>query len=219
MPYARSRRLIELLAIDQPWVGELFVRRARKRNGHARDEAHWDQLYAEGEYDRLWRNDQRYHQRLLASLISARRPHPALLDIGCGEGAFYDSLRQHAPSSYLGVDISNRAIERAKARFGDAAAPGPVRFEQGDAARFAVTETFDAIVFSECVEYFDDIESVVAHYRRSLRPGGIIGLTSWLAVRQLRIWRKLKTIATVEDESVVFSQWGGAWIVAVLSPK
>ena len=156
---------------------------------------------------------------LLASLIAARKQSPAVLDIGCGEGAFYDALRLFRPSAYVGTDISGFSVERAKERFAGQETFGPVRWAQGDGSRFETDETFDAIVFSECIEYLDDFETVLAHYRRKLRPDGIIGVTSWLSVRHLRLWRKLKKITTVEDESVVFSQWGGAWIVAVLTPR
>lgn len=220
MAYGKFRRFIELAAMDRPWVGKVFGRRRKStppRDANANWD--WDSDYASGVLDRLWRNDQRHHHRLLASLLAGSRPNPAVLDIGCGEGAFYHTIALHRPSAYLGVDVSKLAIERAREKAISTPIEGPVRFETGDGSAFETEETFDFIVFSECAEFLGDMSKVMDHYRKNLREGGKFGVTMWLATRQLPTWELMKAHAKVEDEAIVCAAWGGAWIVAVLSPR
>lgn len=208
MAYLRWRRFLELAAIDRPWVGELFMRRGGD-GPRAEPAAHWNATYERGEYERLLRSDQRHHHRLLAAFVAERTPHPRVLDIGCGEGAFYDSLRPFAPARYLGVDLSDVGIGRARARVKD---PG-VEFAVGDGARFEPEGAFDAIVFPECIEYLGDPAALLAHYGRFLAPGGVFGVTQWLGLRALRIWRQVQAETEILDEAVVSTPWGGAWQV------
>ena len=214
MAYLRWRRFLELAALDRPWVGETFMRRAGPGPG-ARPAAYWDGLHR-GAYDHLLKSDQRHHHRLLAALVAEHVAHPRILDIGCGEGAFYDSLRPFAPAAYLGVDLSPLAISKAGARIKDAG----VRFTVGDGARFeAGEERFDAIVFPECIEYLGDPIALLDHYASFLAPGGVFGVTQWLGLKPLRIWRQVKAATDIVDEAVVSAPWGGAWQVWTCRPK
>lgn len=213
MTYLRWRRFLELAALDRPWVGELFMRRGEGPG--ARPAQYWNAMHG-GDYDRLLRSDQRHHHRLLAALVCEPTPNPRILDIGCGEGVFHDSLRPFAPSAYLGVDLSDRAIEKAKARVEDWSA----RFKVGDGARFdAGEERFDAIVFPECIEYLGDPIALLDHYARYLAPGGLFGVTQWLGLKPLRLWRAIKAHTDIVDEAVVSAPWGGAWQVWTCRPK
>ena len=60
-------------------------------------------------------------------LVCGGRLSPAILEIGCGEGVFYQSLRQCQAGPYLGVDVSRIAIDLAHTRFGDEVASGAAR--------------------------------------------------------------------------------------------
>lgn len=220
MAYGKLRRFIELSALDRPWVGRVFDKKRKSTPPRdARADWDWNSDYASGVLDRLWRNDQRHHHRLLASLLASARPNPAVLDIGCGEGALYHTMALHRPSAYLGVDISSLAIERARERAKATPIDGPVAFETGNGSAYETEQTFDVIVFSECAEFLGDMGQVLDHYKKNLREGGKFGLTMWLATRQLPTWELLKTQTKVDDEAVVCTAWGGAWIVAVLSPR
>ncbi|MDB5430907.1 MAG: methyltransferase type 12 [Caulobacter sp.] len=214
MAYLRWRRFLELAALDHPWVGETFMRRGGAGPG-ARPAAYWDRLHSGG-YDRLLNSEQRHHHRLLAALVSESVAHPRVLDIGCGEGVFHDSLRPFAPAAYLGVDLSDLAIAKARARITDPAA----RFTLGDGARYdAGAERFDAIVFPECIEYLGDPIALLDHYARFLAPGGVFGVTQWLGLKPLRLWRQVKAAADIVDEAVVSAPWGGAWQVWTCKPR
>lgn len=212
MAYLRWRRFLELAALDRPWVGETFIR-DRHKGPTVSPAEHWNSEYQAGTYRRLLLSDQRHHHRLLAGLVAEHADQPRVLEIGCGEGAFYDTIRPFRPARYLGVDFSAQGVDMARRRLADSLRPGVVDFEVGDGKRYAVDEQFDAIVFPECVEYLGDPIALLEHYAGSLAPGGVFGVTQWLGLTPLRIWRTFKARTEIVDEAVVSAAWGGAWQV------
>jgi cyclopropane fatty-acyl-phospholipid synthase-like methyltransferase len=219
MAYLRWRRAIELASLDHPWLGELLLRRRHGKPKVTPRES-WDQEYKQGVYDRLRRTEQQHHHRLLAALITSGRQHCAVLEIGCGEGAFLESLLSHRDVTYVGVDFSPVAIERAQQRFACLIERGTVRFEVGDGRAYpAQPGAYDAVIFPECIEYLGEVEPLLDHYARALTADGLIGMTQWLGVRPLRLWRRVKAWGSVVNEAVVNTAWGGAWLVATLSPR
>jgi 2-polyprenyl-3-methyl-5-hydroxy-6-metoxy-1,4-benzoquinol methylase len=214
--YFRLRRAIELISLDRPWVGELLMRR-RFAKPQLTPPDGWDAEYSQGVYDRLLRSDQQHHHRLLASLITEGRADPAILEIGCGEGAFWQALRGRRDVSYRGIDFSKVAIERAHKHF--AADAQRCAFEIGDGRTYSDGQTYDAVVFPEVIEYLGDIPALLDHYAAALKPGGLIGVTMWMGVRPLRIWRQMKAHCRIVDQAVVHAAWGGAWLVATLQPR
>lgn len=219
MAYLRLRRAIELAALDRPWVGELLLRRRFAKSQLTPAEG-WDREYTDGIYDRLRRTEQQHHHRLLAALVTAGRERCTILEIGCGEGVFLESLLSHHDVTYVGVDFSAVAIERARARFAPLIESGAVRFEVGDGRSYPVEAgAYDVVIFPECIEYLGEVEPLLDHYARALKPGGLIGVTQWLGVRPLRLWRRMKIWGSVVNEAVVNTAWGGAWLVSTLSPR
>jgi len=217
MGYFRMRRVVELAALDRPWVGELFMRkRFAPPIETTADE--WNDHYAGATYDRLFRSDQRHHHRLLASLVNEHRPHAKVLEIGCGEGAFYESLRHFAPAGYKGIDFSDTGVEAARRRFPSELVGRPT-FAVGDGRTYEPDEKFDAIVYPECIEYLGDPVEMLNRYSASLHPDGVFGVSMWLNTKPLRIWRQIQASFDILDEAVVSAPWGGAWLVTVFRPR
>ncbi|MEJ2814393.1 heme-binding protein [Caulobacter sp. CCG-8] len=217
MAYLRWRRFVEMVSLDRPWVGELFMRKRHKPIVAAPVEK-WDREYRDGVYDRLARSDQRHHHRLLAAMIADRWPNPRILEIGAGEGVLFEAFRAHAPARYVGVDFSAPAVEKGLERLSAERAAGQVELLLGDGRTFRSDEAFDVVVFSECIEHLGEVEDLVAHYAPNLKPDGGVGLTMWLALKPLRLWHRLKRLGRVLDEAAVNTPWGGGWLVAVVRP-
>ncbi|MFZ0269664.1 SAM-dependent methyltransferase [Caulobacter sp.] len=217
MAYLRWRRFVELVSLDRPWIGELFMRK-RHESIVAAPVEKWDREYREGVYDRLARSDQRHHHRLLAAMIADRWPRPRVLEIGAGEGVLFEALRAHAPARYVGVDFSAPAVELGLQRLSAERAAGQVDLLLGDGRTFRTDETFDVVVFSECIEHLGEVEDLIAHYTPNLKPDGGMGLTMWLALKPLRLWHRLKRLGPVLDEATINTPWGGGWLVAVVRP-
>jgi predicted TPR repeat methyltransferase len=217
MAYLKLRRAIELAVLDRPGLSRLF----RPRGGEASRKApaaQWDDLYARGAYDNLLDSDKRHHHRLLSALVAERAPQARILEVGCGQGAFYQSLRTFRPRRYLGTDISSRAIDLARERFAREVASGQAEFRVSDGSQLTSEERFDAIVFADCIEYLGPVEDVVARYASQLAPGGFFALTQWLALHPLGIWRRMGAVTEILDEAVVSAPFGGAWQVWTCRP-
>src|SRR6266478_398022 len=77
-------------------------------------------------------------ERILNYLQSLRLDRPTILDMGCGMGWFADKLARLGPTT--GIDLSDEAIEQAKANF-----PG-VTFRAGNVYEMDLPERhFDVV--------------------------------------------------------------------------
>ncbi len=103
-----------------------------------------------------------------------------VLDIGCGTGrSTRDAARLARSGSALGVDLSRRMLDRARAAAEQEGLTN-VRFEQADAQVHPLgAATFDVAVSSFGAMFFADPVAAFANIARSLRPGGRLGLLAW----------------------------------------
>lgn len=102
---------------------------------------------------------------------AAVAPGMRALDVACGTGKVAAALhRAVAPGgAVVGVDVSSRMIERARARF---ARPG-LTFVVGDALHLPVEGgTFDAATIAFGMRNLADYRRGFAEMRRAVRPGG-----------------------------------------------
>jgi SAM-dependent methyltransferase len=94
----------------------------------------------------------------------------------CFSWLFQDGTRR-----YVGVDVSNVAIQQARAR-----ASIEARFEVADATTFDPGEPFDIIVLNEVLYYMDEPERVVEHYEHFLAPDGVLIISMHRVPESLR---------------------------------
>jgi SAM-dependent methyltransferase len=89
-----------------------------------------------------------------------------MLDVGCGTGESRQVYRSHV-GSYVGLDLSARAVERAAARFPQDS------WRVGDATALPFADsTFDLVAFSSVLHHIDNFPAAVAEAARVLKPGG-----------------------------------------------
>lgn len=95
-----------------------------------------------------------------------------LLALCCGDGnhlTHFDRAR-----SVIGIDLSDVAIEKAKAR----PYPPHFQFEQMDAHRLNFADaSFDIVLFCDSIEHVRDAERALAEAARVLRPQGLLFIT------------------------------------------
>lgn len=132
----------------------------------------YDQAY----FDRWYRGPRRVNspaevRRKVALAVSAteyflRRPLRSVLDVGCGEGAWFRHVKALRPNAgYLGFDPSDYVVERfggarniRKAAFGD----------------FSVSHTFDLVVCSDAMHYIEEQEIARGLPRLSAASHGML---------------------------------------------
>src|SRR5262249_36198112 len=97
-------------------------------------------------------DDDRY-DRYYNDLIGAAESRGAVLDIGCGMGAFLARFHPHF-DRLIGVEISPTGIQRGRERYPF------IEFVQGSAYELEQAlpdaERYDAIVFSDVIYYFPE---------------------------------------------------------------
>lgn len=143
--------------------------------------AAWDG--AEGEHwathaDRYEATSRTYRPALLGAVPV--RADQTILDIGCGSGRSTLELARSTPSgSVLGVDLSARMLERARAS-AEAEGVANATFLQADAQVHPFPEaSFDMVASFFGAMFFADPVAAFANLRRSLRHGGRLALLAW----------------------------------------
>jgi SAM-dependent methyltransferase len=127
-----------------------------------------------------------HNDRLRA--LSGVRAGDQVLDVGCGAGqSTREAARAAAPGHVLGVDISDRMLERAREL---AAAEGlaNVSFERADAQVHPFAPEHYGVAISRCgVMFFADPLAAFRNIARALRPGGRLVVLVWQA-RERNEW-------------------------------
>ncbi|WP_376697031.1 class I SAM-dependent methyltransferase [Wenzhouxiangella sp. EGI_FJ10305] len=97
-----------------------------------------------------------------------------VLDAACGEG-YGSRLLAARAKSVVGVDIGEEAVAHARERYrGD-----NLRFDQADATRLPFgDDSFDVVVSFETLEHLEAQETLLAEFRRVLRPDGFLIISS-----------------------------------------
>lgn len=92
-----------------------------------------------------------------------------VVDIGCGPGNLYASLKEHCgePKLLLGVDVSHGALKMAQ-QIGYT----PIL---ADAQHLPLVSGFaDIVMANACLHHCDDMAKVLAEAARLVRPGGML---------------------------------------------
>ena len=97
-----------------------------------------------------------------------------VLDAACGEG-YGTALLSTAAASATGVDISEKAVEHARARYPS----DRLEFLVSDCLELPFDEDeFDCVVSFETLEHLDDHQGLLTEFRRVLKPGGFLLLST-----------------------------------------
>lgn len=112
-------------------------------------------------FERFRRINHYYYGQLRALLRFLIPEGRSVLDLGCGLG---DLLADLEPSRGVGVDLSGKLIERARARHPD------LRFETADIQERAVDGVFDYVMMVNTVGDLEDLWKAFRALRRNCAP-------------------------------------------------
>jgi SAM-dependent methyltransferase len=92
-----------------------------------------------------------------------------VLDLGCGFGWFCRWAREQGAAEVLGIDVSQRMLERATANTQDAA----IAYRLADMEQLELPPcSYDLVYSSLALHYIADLDRLLSQVRRSLRAGG-----------------------------------------------
>jgi 2-polyprenyl-3-methyl-5-hydroxy-6-metoxy-1,4-benzoquinol methylase len=174
----------------------------------------WESQYRDGQWTFLQELEQMTRYSVIAGYIHALARRGALLDVGCGEGILLDRLGAHDFSKYVGIDISQAAVELARKKCSDRST-----FFQADAEHFIPAESFDAIIFNEVLYYFADPLAVAQRYGAWLRPGGLFISSLYLGSDRARATARLLKRAFQTIDEVRVTSNANTWQISVFAPS
>lgn len=162
------------------------------------DKAQWDREYASGGWEWLKSDDERVHNYIIAAYCTRFGPDAAILDVGCGEGVLHGLLARAGYRQYVGIDVSQTAIERMASR-----ADSRTRFLVANAETLALQDQFDLVVINEVLYYFRDPMATLARLRAMVPAGAFIismadvGFRATLRIQ--RMWQDIETAMPMLD--------------------
>ncbi len=115
-------------------------------------------------------------------ILSIIEPGRSVLDIGCGDGALLSYLRQEKKVKVLGLEISQKAVDLARAR--------GIEVIRQDVTRddFNLTDPFDYIIMTDVLEHVPNSEEVVLKLKGKFNKYLLINLpNSGFVVDRLRL--------------------------------
>lgn len=178
--------------------------------------AQWSASYRTGELDFYGDLEElgRYslvvgYARWTASTTGGR---PALLDVGCGSGLLRDRLEGVDIAEYVGIDISEVAIDAARAKCHPNA-----RFVVGDLMNTEL-EQYDIVVVNEMLYYAVDPAALLRRVRELACRGAIVVVSMWRHSGDYKLWRQvdqaLHQVDRVEIRNRSNPRNRRGWIVA-----
>lgn len=93
----------------------------------------------------------------------------SVLDLGCGFGWFCRWAREHGAAEIMGMDLSEKMLDRARATTADPA----IAYARADMEEVTLrAAAYDLVYSSLAFHYVKDLDRLWAEVFRSLRPGG-----------------------------------------------
>jgi 2-polyprenyl-3-methyl-5-hydroxy-6-metoxy-1,4-benzoquinol methylase len=173
----------------------------------------WEEQYGRGGWEFMRRLDEVARYSVIAGFLHHLKAGGSVLDVGSGEGLLADHLRPLGYSRYLGVDLSEAAIQQAAGR-----RDATTAFAAADAETYEPPGRWDAVVFNECVYYFNDPVGTVRRYEACLEPGGVFVVSTFRSRRADVILKRLLESCRLREETAITNR-KGTWVVRVLEPS
>jgi predicted TPR repeat methyltransferase len=117
----------------------------------------FDKMYQEEDvqnFDSWFQDDMNHLTKRLALTVLERYNFSSVVDFGCGKGAFTNLLKK-ANNKVTGIDISETAVQKAKAKYPD------IDFIASDAKYFDVMDRVDLVVAIEVFSYLENWKKVL----------------------------------------------------------
>ena len=164
----------------------------------------WNYKYQKGSWDFMGNEEKRYNT-IVNFIKEIPIDKPSILDLGCGYGALNSYLQPQFYSSFLGIDLSSIAIQRAKnANYTNS------EFISADIHQFQAKQKFDIIIFNEVLYYLDNQLEIVEKYANYFNETGYF-IFSFYGIRQDLIDSLEQRYVLVKKEEISQSEnvfWG-----------
>jgi SAM-dependent methyltransferase len=105
-----------------------------------------------------------------------------LLDLACGRGGYGIEIARRTEARLIGVDFSAVALAQARSSSSRLLAADQAEFRLGTLVATGLPEaSADAVVCVDAIQFAEPPLAALTEFRRLLRPGGRLVLTTWEA--------------------------------------
>jgi 2-polyprenyl-3-methyl-5-hydroxy-6-metoxy-1,4-benzoquinol methylase len=131
----------------------------------------WDNEYS----TRKWDFADNTESDCVYAHLAKHAANGGILDLGCGTGNTSNELAATAYQKYLGVDISEICLRKARERSQETGRADKNQFVCGDFLQFFTSERFDVILFRESLYHvpMDKITLTLNRYATNLKANGV----------------------------------------------
>jgi SAM-dependent methyltransferase len=131
----------------------------------------WDKEYSAGQ----WSFNDHTADDCVYSHLEKHTRNGSILDIGCGSGNTANELAANAYQTYLGVDISESALDMARRRTGQVGRTDKNSFAQGDFLYYVPPQRYDVILFRESMYLvpLGKVKETLDRYSKYLKDSGV----------------------------------------------
>lgn len=128
----------------------------------------------------------------------------SILDLGCGSGNTANELNMGAFQEYTGVDISEAALAKARAKTEQNGRTLKCRFVPGDVVNYQPERKMDVILFRESIYYIKkpQVKAVLLRYAQWLTEDGVFVVRIWNGRGKLR-----EFVDIIEDNFQIIDEY------------
>lgn len=174
-----------------------------------------DDEYARGRWDYLENLEEMSRYAVISGYCKYGNDVSSVLDLGCGSGVLRRWLGPVEAIDYVGVDLSEVAIDMASREWTD----GPTKFVASDVATYVPDRKFDVIVFNEMLYYFERPGDILERFAASLEENGRYVISLWDAPESRLAWRRSRGSVQVVDEVQTRHRSGVSWQIRLCRPR
>lgn len=175
----------------------------------------WENQYKSGHWERLENIDELSRYSVITGyydyyLSEGILNQGNILDVGCGHGILQKKLKRIGYTTYLGLDVSEIAINTASEN-----TDNNTSFYQHDIETYDTTQKFDCIIFNEVLVYIKSPFSIISKYTKFLSKNGIMIISQYcdktMDIEQS--WELIDKNFPADDAVKLIHRNGKAWIV------
>jgi 2-polyprenyl-3-methyl-5-hydroxy-6-metoxy-1,4-benzoquinol methylase len=187
---------------------------APKGYGRPVPKATWDSQYQEGAWDHLFSLDELAHYMVIVGYARHLFKAPKILDVGCGPGRLLELLTSLQFESYVGIDLSSEAIDKARSL-----GISNATFQVADFEEWTPKEEFNTVIFNESLCYARRPVDAVLRYTDLLKREGAAIVSLCRFGNHGIIWKNLEAQFSMVDSTTVENSKAQMWDIRVLQRK
>jgi SAM-dependent methyltransferase len=171
----------------------------------------WDAEYSDGRWDYMAQQHELARYWTVIGYMHSLGGDREYLDVGCGEGLLFGRFKPLGYQRFVGVDISDVAIEKLRHHNDHCTS-----FLSADANVYEPPGYFDVIVFNETLYCLLEPLRLLERYAHSLKSDGCIIVSTYTTSRRsLAVLRDVKRKFKVFDETETINGQT-SWLCTVL---